>query len=125
MWNNREYRNGESETNTMFNLPREKRQTGTGSMQEMPRRLHAEVAIRARLCEAQRVAGGELSYDEAVRQFKKKYVLEAIKEERGNFLRAARRLEIHRNTVTRVMQEVGLNSKQVREYLRLNRCAQK
>lgn len=66
-----------------------------------------------------------MSYDEAVKQFKKKVVLEAIKEERGNMCRAARRLEIHRNTVTRLMQEVGLNSKQVREYLRRQTCLQK
>lgn len=57
-------------------------------------------------------------YGAAVKAFKKKLILGAIREERGNFCRAAIRLGIHRNTVNLIIREVGLTSEQVRQYLK-------
>jgi DNA-binding NtrC family response regulator len=57
-------------------------------------------------------------YITSVNAFKKRLILGAIREERGNFCKAAMRLGIHRNTVNRILREVGLTSEQVRQYLR-------
>lgn len=54
----------------------------------------------------------------AVRDFKRKMLLQSIKAEDGNLCRAAIRLGIHRNTITRLMHETSLNQEQIREYMK-------
>jgi len=42
-------------------------------------------------------------YSEAVREFKKRFILTVLQENKGNQCRAARQLEMHRNTLSRKM----------------------
>jgi DNA-binding NtrC family response regulator len=58
------------------------------------------------------------TYLEAVRKFKRNVLLKAIKQEGGNLCRVSVRLGVHRNTVNRIMREVGFSSEQVKQYLR-------
>ena len=55
---------------------------------------------------------------QAVRDFKRKLVMKTMREEGGNLTRTAFRLGVHRNTMNRLMFELGLNAKQVRTWLR-------
>jgi len=47
-------------------------------------------------------------YDEAVREFKKRFVVTVLEDNRGNQSRTARALEMHRNTLTRTMHELDI-----------------
>jgi DNA-binding NtrC family response regulator len=67
----------------------------------------------ARLAEMENSA-----YHRAVRAAKKRILMAALREEQGNLCRAAVRLGVHRNTLTRALKEVGLTIAQVRAYLR-------
>lgn len=58
------------------------------------------------------------TYLDAVREFKRNVLLKAIKQEGGNLCRVSVRLGVHRNTVNRIMREVGFSSEQVKQYLR-------
>lgn len=62
-------------------------------------------------------------YLEAVKGFKRRMLLDAIKAEDGYLSKAALRVGVHRNTMTRLMREVGLTSQQVREYLSAQKAA--
>jgi DNA-binding NtrC family response regulator len=57
-------------------------------------------------------------YAEAVRKAKMRILLGAIREERGNLTAAGLRLGVHRNTINRVMKEIGLTAQQVKQYIR-------
>lgn len=57
-------------------------------------------------------------YDEAVREFKKQYLREVLVSHRGNQCKAAEELGIHRNTLSRVMAELGLDLAEVRAELK-------
>jgi len=59
-----------------------------------------------------------MTYKGAVRQFKKKLILDALDAEKDNFFRAAARLGIHRNTLSRTMGELGLNATNVRKIIK-------
>lgn len=59
-----------------------------------------------------------VSYDEAVREFKKQYLHEVLVANRGNQCKAAEELGIHRNTLSRTMAELGLNLAEVRADLK-------
>lgn len=58
---------------------------------------------------------GRNVYADAVRAFKRKLLLDAVKAE-GNMCRASIRLGVARSTMTRAMREVGLTVEQVKEY---------
>ncbi len=45
-------------------------------------------------------------YSEAVREFKKRFIVTVLEENRGNQCKAARQLGMHRNTLSRTMQEL-------------------
>jgi Fis family transcriptional regulator, factor for inversion stimulation protein len=47
-------------------------------------------------------------YDEAVREFKKRFVETVLEDNRSNKSRTARALEMHRNTLTRTMHELDI-----------------
>ena len=53
-------------------------------------------------------------YNEAVREFKKKFILAVLQENKGNQCKAARQLGMHRNTLSRTIAELGLEIKALR-----------
>lgn len=57
-------------------------------------------------------------YDEAVRQFKRQFLLEVLKAHRGNQCKAADELGMHRNTLSRTMAELELEMPEVRAGLK-------
>jgi Fis family transcriptional regulator, factor for inversion stimulation protein len=62
-------------------------------------------------------AGG-ITYDEAVREFKRRFVLEVLGGHRGNQCKAAKELGMHRNTLSRILAELDIDPTQVRNGLR-------
>jgi Fis family transcriptional regulator, factor for inversion stimulation protein len=62
-------------------------------------------------------AGG-ITYPEAVREFKKRYVLEVLASHRGNQCKAAKELGMHRNTLSRTIAELNINPLQIRAGLK-------
>ena len=62
-------------------------------------------------------AGG-ITYAEAVREFKRRFLLEVLSHHRGNQCKAAEELGIHRNTLSRTMAELGLSLSEVRAGLK-------
>jgi Fis family transcriptional regulator, factor for inversion stimulation protein len=58
-------------------------------------------------------AGG-ITYDEAVREFKKRFILEVLAQHRGNQCKAAHELGMHRNTLSRTIAELNLDPTQIR-----------
>ena len=59
-----------------------------------------------------------IRYDDAVRQFKRQYLLEVLRTHRGNQCKAAEELGMHRNTLSRAMAELGLDLAEVRATLK-------
>jgi DNA-binding NtrC family response regulator len=59
-----------------------------------------------------------VAYSDAVREFKKRYILEVLALHRGNQCKAAAELGMHRNTLSRTLSELGLDSAQVRQAMR-------
>jgi len=62
-------------------------------------------------------AGG-ITYAEAVREFKKRFILHVLVKSRGNQCKAAQEMGMHRNTLSRTMEELGIDAAQVRASLR-------
>lgn len=58
-------------------------------------------------------AGG-LSYSEAVREFKRRYIQEILASHKGNQCKAAKELGMHRNTLSRTMSELELDPAQIK-----------
>jgi len=48
-------------------------------------------------------------YSEAVREFKKRFIVTVLEENHGNQCKAARVLGMHRNTLSRTMQELKID----------------
>jgi len=53
-------------------------------------------------------------YSEAVREFKKRFIVTVLEENGGNQCRAARELGMHRNTLSRTMQELKIDVRPMR-----------
>ena len=51
---------------------------------------------------------GGIRYPEAKREFEKRFLSQVIEREKGNLSRAARVLHIHRNTLTKKIQDLKL-----------------
>lgn len=62
-------------------------------------------------------AGG-ITYAEAVREFKKRFLMEVLAHHKGNQCKAAKELGMHRNTLSRTMAELDLNPSQIRVSLK-------
>jgi DNA-binding NtrC family response regulator len=62
-------------------------------------------------------AGG-IRYDEAVREFKRRFILEVLAGHRGNQCKAAKELGVHRNTLSRILAELEIDPTQVRSGLK-------
>lgn len=54
-------------------------------------------------------------YSEAVREFKKRFILTVLQENKGNQCRAARALGMHRNTLSRTITELRIDVRQLRD----------
>ena len=54
-------------------------------------------------------------YSEAVREFKKRYILNVLQRNNGNQCKAARELRMHRNTLSRTIAELKLDLRAVRD----------
>ncbi len=59
-----------------------------------------------------------VSYTEAVKQFKKRYILEVLAQHKGNQCKAAEELGMHRNTLSRTLAELDLDTTQIRNGMR-------
>ena len=59
-----------------------------------------------------------IPYSDAVRQFKKRYILEVLAQHKGNQCKAAEELGMHRNTLSRTLAELDLDSAQIRKGIR-------
>jgi len=57
---------------------------------------------------------GGILYSEAVREFKKRFILTVLQENKGNQCKAARQLGMHRNTLSRTIGELELDIKVIR-----------
>jgi Fis family transcriptional regulator len=59
-----------------------------------------------------------IPYAEAVRQFKKRYIMEVLAHHKGNQCKAATELGMHRNTLSRTLAELEMDSVQIRMGMR-------
>lgn len=55
-----------------------------------------------------------MTYTDAVREFKRRYLLEVLARHRGNQCKAADELGMHRNTLSRTLAELQLDSAEIR-----------
>jgi Fis family transcriptional regulator, factor for inversion stimulation protein len=62
-------------------------------------------------------AGG-ITYNEAVREFKKRFLIEVLSHHRGNQCKAAKELGMHRNTLSRTITELEIDPSQIRRGLK-------
>ena len=62
-------------------------------------------------------------YAEGVREFKKRFILTVLQENKGSQCRAARELGMHRNTLSRTINELKIDARQLREGVRRPRSA--
>jgi Fis family transcriptional regulator, factor for inversion stimulation protein len=59
-----------------------------------------------------------ISYTDAIRQFKKRYILEVLAHHKGNQCKAATELGMHRNTLSRTLAELEMDTAQIRKGMR-------
>jgi DNA-binding NtrC family response regulator len=59
-----------------------------------------------------------IRYEDAVKQFKRQYLIEVLMSHRGNQCKAAEELGMHRNTLSRIMAELELEVAEVRAGLK-------
>lgn len=57
-------------------------------------------------------------YADAVREFKKRYIMEVLARHRGNQCKAAQELGMHRNTLSRTLTELDMTTEQIKNGLR-------
>ena len=59
-----------------------------------------------------------VSYADSIKQFKRRYILEVLAQHKGNQCKAAEELGMHRNTLSRTLSELELDTTQIRLGLR-------
>ena len=59
-----------------------------------------------------------IPYADAIRQFKKRYILEVLAHHKGNQCKAAEELGMHRNTLSRTLAELDMDTAQIRNGMR-------
>lgn len=57
-------------------------------------------------------------YSEAVREFKKRFIMTVLEEHNGNQCKAARELGMHRNTLSRTLTELKVDLRSLRNGMR-------
>lgn len=55
-----------------------------------------------------------ITYEEAVREFRRRYIQEVLSHSKGNQCKAARELGVHRNTLSRIMADLELDPTQIK-----------
>jgi Fis family transcriptional regulator len=55
-----------------------------------------------------------ITYEEAVREFRRRYIQEVLGHNKGNQCKAARELGVHRNTLSRIMADLELDRAQIK-----------
>jgi len=55
-----------------------------------------------------------ITYEEAVREFRRRYIQEVLGRNKGNQCKAARELGVHRNTLSRIMDDLELDATQIK-----------
>jgi DNA-binding NtrC family response regulator len=75
----------------------------------------SEVSVKRELDNlvVQMYASG-ITYEEAVREFRRRYIQEVMARNKGNQCKAARELGVHRNTLSRVMTDLELDPAQIK-----------
>ena len=63
----------------------------------------------------QQMYRSNILYSEAVREFKRRFISTVLEENRGNQCRAARQLGMHRNTLSRTVDELKIDVRQFRD----------
>ncbi len=63
----------------------------------------------------QQMYRSNILYSEAVREFRRRFILTVLQENKGNQCRAARELGMHRNTLSRTVDELKIDVRQFRE----------
>jgi len=63
----------------------------------------------------QQMYKSNILYSEAVREFKRRFIATVLEENKGNQCRAARQLGMHRNTLSRTINELRLDVRQFRD----------
>ena len=59
-----------------------------------------------------------ISYNDAIRQFKRRYILEVLAHHKGNQCKAATELGMHRNTLSRTLAELDMDTARIRKGMR-------
>jgi len=62
-------------------------------------------------------------YSEAVQEFKKRFIMNVLQQNKGNQCKAARELNMHRNTLSRTIADLKLDVRQFRDGRRPVRSA--
>ena len=55
------------------------------------------------------VRDGRLTFGEAVKEFRKRYIEHVLRTHYGNQVKAARELQMHRNSLRRLITELGID----------------
>lgn len=55
-----------------------------------------------------------ITYEEAVREFRRRYIQEVLGRNKGNQCKAAQELGVHRNTLSRIMEDLELDAAQIK-----------
>jgi DNA-binding protein Fis len=55
-----------------------------------------------------------ITYDEGVREFRRRYIQEVMAHNKGNQCKAARELGVHRNTLGRMLAELEMDPAQIK-----------
>jgi Fis family transcriptional regulator, factor for inversion stimulation protein len=63
----------------------------------------------------QQMYRSNILYSEAVREFKRRFISTVLEENKGNQCRAARQLGMHRNTLSRTIDELRIDVRQFRD----------
>jgi len=61
---------------------------------------------------------GGITYAEAVREFKKRFLIEVLAYHKGNQCKAAKELGMHRNTLSRTIADLKIDPAQIRRALK-------
>ena len=59
-----------------------------------------------------------VSYADSIKQFKRRYIMEVLAQHKGNQCKAAEELGMHRNTLSRLLTELEMDSAQIRTGIR-------
>jgi DNA-binding NtrC family response regulator len=66
----------------------------------------------------QQMYRSNILYSEAVREFKRRFISVVLEENKGNQCRAARQLGMHRNTLSRTVEELDIDVRNFRDGMR-------